>query len=357
MSAESTAPAITPAGLKVELFNDDIFRELRKVAQVPDDFVNTGWDLSTLKAGGGKGGTLMAFVGSSYIVKEMSKGDHQSLLRVASSYGKHVLGGDTLICPIYLHFRDIADDRFFFVMRNSVGRGPFKAFYDLKGCADDKLLEKDGDSIKAVHKRIWNVGMWCGQSGWSDARKRYFAGKVEARSIQVAMTQEQRDSFLLALERDTRWLAGHRLMDYSLLIAIKEGSRDNPTVADGHTSLALKPFTRRGPDGEDISIYVSIIDLLQTWTMGKKVARVIKTLERNKATIPPRMYADRFLHHFTSHTYAVKSDEAPTARSDASGLMSVAPPAGDSDVDAIPEEHLNVRPMPTDYANSVVKER
>eukprot|EP00931_Biecheleriopsis_adriatica_P017136 TRINITY_DN12390_c0_g2_i1.p1 TRINITY_DN12390_c0_g2~~TRINITY_DN12390_c0_g2_i1.p1 ORF type:complete len:350 (-),score=56.68 TRINITY_DN12390_c0_g2_i1:312-1361(-) len=347
MSANDAAPAITPAGHEVELFNDDIFCELRKYAQVPDDFVNSGWNLETLTSGGGKGGTLMAFVDSSFIVKEMSKGDHQSLLRVALSYGQHVRGGDTLICPIYLHFRDVESNRYFFVMRNSVGRGPFKAFYDLKGCADDKLLEKDGEPIKAVHKRIWNVGMWCGQSGWSNARKRYFAGKVEARGIQLGMSKDQRESFLSALERDTRWLASHQLMDYSLLVAIKEEPRDNASGGRGPSSLALRPFAHKSPSGEDIAVYVSIIDILQPWTMGKQVARVIKVLEQSKATIPPKMYAQRFLQHFTTHTYAVKSEEAHTSQSVASGPLSVAPPAGDCDLDVMPEERLNSRPMPT----------
>ena len=34
-----------------------------------------------------------------------------------------------------------------------------QALYDLKGCADDKMLEKDGQSIPAVHKRIWRPGL------------------------------------------------------------------------------------------------------------------------------------------------------------------------------------------------------
>jgi len=211
---------IRPAGRQAELFNEQIFSELRAHAQVPDDFVNSGWSLENLSHGGGKGGSLMARGRDSYIVKELSKGDHECLLRIATSYGQHVQGKETLLCPIYLHFRDKATDRCFFAMRNSIGSGPFKACLDLKGCADDKFLEKDGKKIEAVHKRIWNVGMWCGQSGWSTARKVYHAGKVEARSIQLAMTKEQRDWFVGALRRDTEWLASNNLMDYSLLVAM-----------------------------------------------------------------------------------------------------------------------------------------
>ena len=97
------------------------FSEIRRAAQVPDDFINAGWQLENLEKGGGKGGTLMARIGHLYIIKELSKGDHASLLEVASSYGQHVRGGDSLITPMYLHFRDIQTNRTFFAMRNSTG--------------------------------------------------------------------------------------------------------------------------------------------------------------------------------------------------------------------------------------------
>merc|ERR1719253_1952394 len=135
ISSDGMPISIRPAGREVELFNDKIFCELRAYAQVPDNCVNEGWDFVELQNGGGKGGTLMAKVGASFIVKELSKGDHKALLAIAGSYGQHVRMGDTLLCPIYMHFRDIASGRYFFVMRNGVGQGPFTALWDLKGCA------------------------------------------------------------------------------------------------------------------------------------------------------------------------------------------------------------------------------
>lgn len=40
-------------------------------------------------------------------------------------------------------------------------KGNFYDFtYDLKGCADDKFLLKDGEPVPAVHKRIWHLHMW-----------------------------------------------------------------------------------------------------------------------------------------------------------------------------------------------------
>jgi len=342
---------IRPAGRQAELFNEQIFSELRAHAQVPDDFVNSGWSLESLTNGGGKGGSLMVRVPDSYIVKELSKGDHKCVLRIATSYGQHVRGKETLLCPIYLHFRDKETDRCFFAMRNSIGSGPFKACLDLKGCADDKFLEKDGKKIEAVHKRIWNVGMWCGQSGWSEARKVYHAGKVEARSIQLAMTKEERDWVLGALRRDTEWLASNNLMDYSLLVAIKEEAPNgNASGRKSPSSSGSMPLVRKDADGRYVSTFLSIIDFFQVWTMGKKVARVIKSLEFNKATIPPEQYAARFATHFANHTLAPSGEEVVAA---SASLQSVAPPAGDAsmDMDVMSEERLT-KPFPTNYLAS-----
>mmetsp|Transcript_81249 Transcript_81249/g.143300 ORF Transcript_81249/g.143300 Transcript_81249/m.143300 type:complete len:349 (-) Transcript_81249:178-1224(-) len=341
---------ISPAGRKAELFNDQAFSELRAYAKVPDDFINSGWSLESLKAGGGKGGTLMASVGESYIVKELSKGDHECLLRIASSYSKHVREGATLLCPIFIHFRDQESNRCFFAMKNTIGSGPFKACCDLKGCADDKFLVRDGKTIEAVHKRIWNVGMWCGQSRWSEARKIYHAGKVEARSIQIAMKKEDRDLFLVTLRRDTEWLASQKLMDYSLLVAIKEAPAEAASGQKSPSSWGLGPFLQTDA-GRNISIFASIIDFFQVWTMGKRVARVIKSLEFNKATIPPGPYAARFAEHFASHTYAMESKEA-TPSTPSTGLQSIAPPAGDMDLEDLPEERLTTPPMPTNYTSA-----
>ena len=47
--------------------------------------------------------------------------------------------------------------------------------------------------------------------------------------VQVPITSSQKDSFLEALRRDVSWLAGERLMDYSLLTA--DSWRCSPQVA------------------------------------------------------------------------------------------------------------------------------
>lgn len=320
------AQGLSPGGREVELFNEFFFRPLRARAGVPDDFLSS-WSIDGLAAGGGKGGALMARL-DDFIVKELSKGDHQTLLRITEGFCEHLRSGKSLLSPIFLHFRDKTTKRTFFAMRNCVGQGPFKALYDLKGCADDKMLEKDGQSIPAVHKRIWNVSMWS-SCCWSSARRRYHSGKVEARKVQVPITSSQKDSFLEALRRDVSWLAGERLMDYSLLVAIKDVK---PESTKGLP--CGQPYIYQTPDGP-VAVHMSIIDFLQRWTMGKRVARVVKVLEKSKATIPPRAYAARFAVHFTQHIVAVE-DKASTDLN-INGLMALSPKGPE---EPLPDFHL-----------------
>lgn len=338
---------ITPAGREVLLFNDHLYSELRSLAGVPDDFTNGGWNFNQdFAGGGGKGGTLMAKLGTSYIVKELSPGDHKVLLDIATPYSEHVRGAESLLCPTYLHFKDVESGRLFFAMRNTVGAGELTALYDLKGCADDKAMVLDCKKIEAVHKRLWNVGMWCSKSGWSPERKTYYAGKVSARSLTLAIgTKAQRDTVVQCIKRDCDFLAKMRLMDYSLILAIKQV----PSGSAGGTgpSTTQRPLVRKGPDGQDITVHLSIIDFLQGWTTGKKVARVIKCAECNKATIPPRNYANRFARHFELRFSAFADDEAG-ASGQSEAPVSIAPPAGDGDTAPVPEDRLVSREMPAE---------
>ena len=90
------------------------------------------------------------------MVKELSQGDHLCLLDITSSYYEHLSAGHSRLSAIYLHYRDDATGRVFFVMRNELGPGPFQEMYDLKGCDDDRTLMASGKAVNPVRKRIWN---------------------------------------------------------------------------------------------------------------------------------------------------------------------------------------------------------
>lgn len=310
---------IRPAGDEAELFHDDLFCLLRKDASVPDDFVNEGWSYDELIAGGGKGGTLMVHLQGKYIVKEMSEGDHRTLLEITEDYVDHVRNGDSRLCQIFLHYRDIKSGRKFFAMRNEVGPKPHRSLYDLKGCADDKTIVDNGEVVKAVHKRIWQVQMWCGKCRWSAERMRYWRGKKAAASLSFTLPDKQRTQLIRAIEYDCSWLARHRLMDYSLLVA---------TRSDVPDFLKSRVLMCKDESGQDTLVCIGIIDFLQKWTCGKRVARCLKVAECNKATVPPALYAKRFARHFEDRLQVGKDFDSKPLGQPQADLAAIAPPAG-----------------------------
>jgi len=193
------------------------------------------------------------------------------------------------------------------VMRNLLRHpGPYIGLYDLKGCADDKTLERHGRKIKVVNKRVWHVHMWCGDCAWSPDRVVYHAGKVAARELSITVTDKQRNAIMERLRSDTAWLAQQNLMDYSLLLAMRKMSREefdrDPTATwarRGGPGELRQPLLHVGEGDEAMLVYIGIIDFLQKWTTGKQIAMCLKVLERNKATIPPKPYAERFYDHFS----------------------------------------------------------
>jgi len=299
MATEATAKdpdgsaAIRPAGRSVELFNEEALSRVRRAHGVPDTFLNEEQVYDMLKEGGGKGGALIAKLPSGFIVKELSVGDHRVLKRVAESYVDYFLKEASLLSTFYLHYRDEQTKRYFCVQRNEVGMGPFCAVYDLKGCADDKTLELDGEPVRAVHKRIWMLHMWgCGKLAWSEARKRYHQGKLSARTMEISLPQEDCKRIAEIVKRDAAWLKSNRLMDYSLLLATAKAG--DSTVDRTRAGVVV----HTGDQGEELVTSMSIIDFLQVWTNGKRIARGIKCCECDKATVPPDFYARRFVSRF-----------------------------------------------------------
>lgn len=244
----------------------------------------------------------MAFLGSEYIVKELSLSDHQSLLEIAADYLEHIRGGDTLLCAILLHFQDQATGRYFFAMRNAIGSGPYLALYDLKGCNDDKTLEVLGEKIRKS-RSIWASGCTCG-SDVAASLGRYNAGKKAASRADIMVTAQQRAEISARMQRDTQWLAKNELMDYSLLVGVKSGPKGFMD-ASSPNKLGQTTFVWDCKDGGQVAVSVAIIDCLQQWTLVKKAAQAIKCLEFNRATVAPKPYAQRFSKHLSQRFVTV----------------------------------------------------
>mmetsp|Transcript_91907 Transcript_91907/g.274233 ORF Transcript_91907/g.274233 Transcript_91907/m.274233 type:complete len:382 (-) Transcript_91907:91-1236(-) len=320
---------IQVAGCKIEVWNDEFFSRLRRFHGVPDDFLNVdkenSVDLTKPRKEGklGKGGDKQYISSDAkYIIKSATGDDHKSLLLRAEAYVERLLSGNSLIVPIYLHFRDPTTKKAYIVMANLTEPGvKWDEKYDLKGCADDKTVMRNGKMVEPVHRRFYRVDMWC-RCMWTAKRVHYHDGKVRARALNFDFPRGQRDEIVRIIRDDAQWLMDQGLMDYSLFLAVRRVPKSQVppamlyqrTMANGTGTVgAAPPAVRQWAmlDGETVVfVTLSIIDFLQPWTAAKKVARCIKSLEFNKATIPPPDYAARFKRHFAERFRGVERMKA-----------------------------------------------
>jgi len=303
------------AGRKIEVWNDEFFSQLRRAHGISDNFLNmdkeSTVDLATPRSESklGKGGEAQYISrDAKFIIKSVGGADHQSLLIRAEAYVERLLKRKSLLVPIYLHFRDPDSGKMYLVMRNlTLPDVQWDEKYDLKGCADDKTVMRSGKMIEPVRKRFYRADMWC-RCMWTPQRHLYYEGKVRARALHLDFPMGQRDEIVRLVQEDAQWLTDQGLMDYSVFVAIRRVPKSQAATlfeprpaANGNGCINNAQVVRQWVmlDGESaVLTTLSIIDFLQPWTASKKIAKCIKSLEFNKATIPPPAYGARFKKHF-----------------------------------------------------------
>ena len=313
MRAESLGPAtarLIVGAEACETVRDDQFSVLRRADSIEDDFLRNNFDFASLSAGGGKGGDSMARTRDGrFFVKFLNESDGKSLLEDSflREYVARVTSGQSLVTKIFAVFVHEKHGRFI-VMNNCVNPRVkmWSRLYDLKGTADDKTLVADGSTVYHSHKRWYNVPLMVRECfGCFRAvpvrRRRYLKGKHEAFDAPIYLTEEQREEVMTALRNDVALFEKHNLMDYSLLVAVERVPthriKEEATMLEG--DVHNKPYVVEY-GGEVLIIYFGIIDFLQSWTGGKKVAHVIKYLfaPRPISTVHPTPYAKQFIDFF-----------------------------------------------------------
>lgn len=294
-------------GKSIKHHNADLYAEARAHFGVPDDFLSD-FKFASLRASGGKGGDLLAFVGEDYIVKQVTGSDQELLEKRAfvASHVEHVTGR-SLIARVLLHFYVPQDGTPFsgfdyFVQSNWLPRrknAKYAQVYDLKGSMDDKTLVRNGRKIPEIHKRCWHVNKWS-KCCWKPDRHDYYAGKQHAYNAFFHIPAAAKAEVMEQIEKDAKWFMEKGLMDYSLVVGVIEGragqtKEEFPAGAPGSN----QPWIFHC-GGVTIAYYMGIIDYLQEWTGGKKVAMMIKRpiAPQPQSTVPPIPYGERFISFF-----------------------------------------------------------
>eukprot|EP01062_Namystynia_karyoxenos_P017748 TRINITY_DN16567_c0_g1_i1.p1 TRINITY_DN16567_c0_g1~~TRINITY_DN16567_c0_g1_i1.p1 ORF type:complete len:381 (+),score=97.92 TRINITY_DN16567_c0_g1_i1:66-1208(+) len=314
----------------VTLDYDQEFALLRHMLRVPDDFMRNNFDFHKLAPGGGKGGEVMARSKcKQWFVKQLSPGDHAALTSEGflQQYVEHVGGhhqSPTMICRIVALFDD-GTGRNFIIMNNWLpqptaawghipdthnvepsgepAQAGWTYLYDLKGCRDDKLMQEHGLPVDQVHKRCWKcnwlIGECCGCPKLcclTPERQQYQEGKLRAFTEQFHLSAEDADLLRRTMVHDVKFLQKVGMMDYSAIIgAVRLRDGVTPPIPREGDFFSRPIVTAHG--GQRWVYYWGIIDFLQLWTMGKKVAHLIKCCFAPKpiSTIEPVAYGEQFL--------------------------------------------------------------
>jgi hypothetical protein len=312
----------TVGGEKVTFYNDAYFSRIRKHYNIPANIVSDkeSFDWNSMKPSLGKGGDAMQFTkDKKYLVKELGS-DHPTLLEITKSYTEHVLSGDSLLVRFGLHFKRESDQKNYVLMNgwlpapsnaaeskedNFDSFDAFREIYDLKGCADDKMMLRNGLQVNQIHNRCWMVSTKCFPT---PERHIYVLGKDHAKKITFKIDEIQRNLILSKIKKDTDWLKLTGLMDYSLIVGIKKCSdyqlyknKNGFSAGDTYSTDMNQPFVVHDHTSQVAvrGYYIGIIDFLQFYNCGKTVAHHIKCCDvKPLATVPPEEYGTRFFNYF-----------------------------------------------------------
>ena len=170
-----------------------------------------------------------------------------------------------------------------------------------------------------MHKRFYKLS-WllaeaacgAGTAVTPPERRQYVLGKEEAFRALFPMAPEQRDELLSALREDVSFLsspdAAGGLMDYSIILGMARYAPEEEAAgvaacqaepAGAPPAVHARPLLVRH-SGQLVVYYIGIIDFLQQWTTGKKVAHLVKACcaPHPISTVPPAAYGRQFLAHF-----------------------------------------------------------
>jgi len=324
-------------GHAVTLYNDDYFALIREKFSIPANIAESSdvFDWKHMEASLGKGGDPMCFIlNRRYIIKELGS-DHPTLLSITREYVEHVCG-DSFLARFALHFKRNSDQKNYVLMnswlpgseqelkdKKNYPEDGFEEIYDLKGCADDKMMSAQGKTLEQVHKRFHNCKMHCCKA--SEERRMYKAAKIKARTNHFFLHFDERKRIMAKIQSDAQFLRMKGLMDYSLIVGIKKCAvqvfedkylpRGGFSVGDRYGSEQMQPYyavhTTEKEGKQVLAYYIGVIDFLQFWTCAKKVAHHIKCCDvKPLATVVPFEYGIRFDDYF-SQKFVLSSDPTP----------------------------------------------
>lgn len=365
VTTESTSAFASDIMCKFTDYRPAAFRQIRRVFRIKDDeFLQSLATCSTPKVSEGASGAFMFYSSDrSFIVKSLSSHESNFLGSFLDKYLAHISSHrDTFLTRFLGSYCLVMYGRkaHFVVMENvfDIQHGiSIHQRYDIKGSWIDRNAQKPRRGAEATCRHCnltyrYGVGRNVCPNRAGTSHEPNAVLKDMDLTTKLRFGKAQGRMLLHQLKRDSDFLCDQGIMDYSLLLGVIEVSyqvsqhniltRDGSVflqnildaakdeqereLADGDGEVDIGPRVKqssRGLRASEVVIgpgfyYIGIIDILQTWSMSKRVERFVKTaLLRNDpdgiSAMPPRAYRDRFhrkLHeiiHLGHNSIAVPS--------------------------------------------------
>jgi 1-phosphatidylinositol-4-phosphate 5-kinase len=266
----------TNSNTKFTSYKKDIFDTIRINDGLDDSvFFKSFSNIKKYGANASKSGSVFYITDDErFIIKSVSKSERNFLKKIAKKYQEYLAQNkDTYLIKFYglykLKQENIIPKRLRFVVMNNIFHTTTRLFkpdrtYDLKGTTEDRFVKSNSGVLKDLN----------------------FIKNNE----QIKMSKEQALLFRQQITKDVNFLSSTGIMDYSLIIGINDMS----------TSI-LNQFSQTA---QHTRCEMAIIDILQNWTLKKKLARAIKKIwYGNRTKIdsePPTVYGKRFVEYACS---------------------------------------------------------
>lgn len=358
----------TDVACKFTDFRPAAFRRVRQVFHIDDaSFLASLAACTTPKVSEGASGAFMFYsTDRSFIVKSLSSHESGFLHSFLDTYLAHVSAHrDTFLTRFLGSYCLVLYGRkaHFAVMENvfDVQHGiSIHQRYDIKGSWIDRNAQKPRRGAEATCRHCnltfrYGLGRNVCPNRAGTSHEPNVVLKDMDLTTKLRFGKKQGRLLLQQLKRDSDFLCDHGIMDYSLLLGVIEVSyqvnQHNVLTRDGSVFLqnilevasAEQERDTDGDGGQDAAsprvkqstrclrasevvigpgfYYIGIIDILQTWSVAKRMERFVKTaLLRSDpdgiSAMPPRAYRDRFhrkLHeiiHLGHNSIAVPSSAA-----------------------------------------------
>jgi len=286
---------------EMSIYAPNLFRHILMQLTEPLDFsasLDIDANAEAIKcageSGGGASGELFVFSADRrLIVKTMTLEEYYVFLQLIFDYGEHfVQHPHSLIGKIFGLFDfnlQGSDKSIKLIVMENIFRVPKQAIlrmYDMKGSTHSRKVLKsyEGWNSKTREKRVLK-----------DLDFLQTETKIPVKETSLVNAQ----SLMKRIETDVELFRSHKIIDYSIVVAVVEKAACPPEVIQRELSDNQAHVIESDSDSE-LFYYVGIIDYFQLYTFKKSAERFLKRTQACSPSLetssqPPSHYARRFV--------------------------------------------------------------